>query len=341
MKHLLGPAGLKFGLFAAVMTVLTGFIFMVFSNSRTGATNSYSAIFSDVSDLQSGDTVRVAGVRVGTVSGVDLGLDNRVTVTFDATSTIRLTSATRAAVRYLNLVGDRYLELVDSPGAARILPPDSVIPADRTSPALDLDLLLGGLKPVLQGLNARDVNALTSSLLEIMQGQEGTIESLMSKTSSFSNTLADNGQVVQQVIDNLKELLATMDAEGENLSAAIDRLEQLVTGLAQDRDPIGEAIEALNNGTASVAGLLGDARPPLAGTVEQLSRLSSHLTLDTELLDYALQKAPENYRKTGRSGSYGSWTQFYICDLAVRLNDSSGRVISLPTIQQNYGRCQV
>lgn len=341
MKHLFNSAALKFFLFAAVMVLLTGFIFLVFSNSRTGATKSYSAIFNDVSDLESGDTVRVAGVRVGTVSGVKLRPDNLVTVTFDAASTVSLTSGTRAAVRYLNLVGDRYLELVDSPGSTRILPPDSVIPVDRTSPALDLDLLLGGLRPVVQGLNARDVNALTSSLLQIMQGQEGAIESLLSKTSSFSNTLADNGQVVEQVIDNLKELLATLDAEGDNFSATIDRLEQLVSGLAQDRDPIGEAIEALNRGTASVAGLLGAARPPLAGTVDELSRLSSHLTRDLELLDYSLQKAPENYRKTGRSGSYGGWTQFYICDLAVRINDSSGRVMSLPWIQQNYGRCQV
>lgn len=341
MKHLLNSATLKFFLFAAVMLLLTGFIFLVLSNSRTGATKSYSAIFNDVSDLESGDTVRVAGVRVGTVSGVELRPDNLVTVAFDAASTVPLTSGTRAAVRYLNLVGDRYLELVDSPGSTRILPPNSVIPVDRTSPALDLDLLLGGLKPVVQGLNARDVNALTSSLLQIMQGQEGAIESLLSKTSSFSNTLADNGQVVEQVIDNLKELLATLDAEGDNFSATIDRLEQLVSGLAKDRDPIGEAIEALNQGTASVAGLLGAARPPLAGTVDQLSRLSSHLTRDLELLDYSLQKAPDNYRKTGRSGSYGGWTQFYICDLAVRINDSSGRVMSLPWIQQNYGRCEV
>lgn len=341
MKRLINAAALKFFLFAAVMILLTGFIFLVFSNSRSGATKSYSAIFNDVSDLESGDTVRVAGIRVGTVSGVELRPDNLVTVTFDAASTVPLTSGTRAAVRYLNLVGDRYLELVDSPGSTRILPPDSVIPVDRTSPALDLDLLLGGLKPVVQGLNARDVNALTSSLLQIMQGQEGAIESLLSKTSSFSNTLADNGQIVEQVIDNLKELLATLDAEGDNFSATIDRLEQLVSGLAQDRDPIGEAIEALNKGTASVASLLGAVRPPLAGTVDQLSRLSSHLTRDLELLDYSLQKAPDNYRKTGRSGSYGGWTQFYICDLAVRINDSSGRVMSLPWIQQNYGRCQV
>ncbi len=102
---------------------------------------------------------------------------------------------------------------------------------DRTAPALDLDLLLGGLKPVIQGLNPQDVNALTSSLIQILQGQGGTLESLFSKTSSFSNSLADNNQVIEQLIDNLRTLLDTLSKDGDQFSGAIDRLEQLVTGL--------------------------------------------------------------------------------------------------------------
>ncbi len=117
----------------------------------------------------------MAGVRVGTVTDVALQPDNKVVVDFDADRKIVLTSGTKATVRYLNLVGgDRYLELVDSPGSAKIQPPGSRIPLDRTEPALDLDLLLGGLKPVVQGLNPQDVNALTNSLIQILQGQDAT-----------------------------------------------------------------------------------------------------------------------------------------------------------------------
>ena len=162
-----------------------------------------------MSSLKAGDSVRVAGVRVGSVKRVDLQPDNTVTVGFGADRDIVLTSGTKAAVRYLNLVGDRYLELIDSPGSSRIQPPGSEIPADRTQSALDLDLLLGGLKPVVQGLNPQAVNALTNSLIQILQGQDGNIESLFGKTSAFANSLADNGQTVQQLIDNLNSVLAT------------------------------------------------------------------------------------------------------------------------------------
>ena len=115
------------------------------------------------------------------------------------------------------------------PGSTKILPAGSQIPIDRTAPALDLDLLLGGLKPVIQGLNPQDVNALTASLVQILQGQGGTLESLFSKTSSFTNALADNNQVIEQLIDNLNTALDTLSKDGDQFSGAIDELEQLVT----------------------------------------------------------------------------------------------------------------
>jgi len=174
---------IKFTIFGVVMAMLTAFLFLIFGQVRTGATNGFSAVFADASRLESGDTVRVAGIRVGTVKDVSLLADRKVLVKFDADRNVVLTTGTKAQIRYLNLVGDRYLELVDTPGSTKILPVGSQIPEDRTAPALDLDLLLGGLKPVIQGLNPQDVNALTASLIQILQGQGGTLDSLFSKTS--------------------------------------------------------------------------------------------------------------------------------------------------------------
>src|SRR6185437_6290396 len=176
---------IKFAAFGVVMAMLTAFLFFIFGQTTTGSTTGYSAVFTDASRLRSGDTVRIAGIRVGTVKDVSLLPDRKVLVKFDADRNIKLTTGTHAAIRYLNLVGDRFMELVDSPGSTKILPKDAQIPVERTAPALDLDVLLGGLKPVIRGLNPQDVNALTTSLIQILQGQGGTLESLFSKTSSF------------------------------------------------------------------------------------------------------------------------------------------------------------
>jgi phospholipid/cholesterol/gamma-HCH transport system substrate-binding protein len=330
---------IKFGIFAIIMAVLTTFLFFIFGQYRTGTTSGYSAVFNDVSRLKTGDTVRVAGIRVGTVNSVSLRPDKKVLVKFDADRNVALTDGTRAAVRYLNLVGDRYLELVDGPGSTKRLPAGAQIPVDRTSPALDLDLLLGGLKPVIRGLNAQDVNALTSSLIQVFQGQGGTLESLLSKTSSFTSALADNKEVVQGVIDNLNTVLATIDKEGGKFSGAIDRLQRLVTELAAERDPIGAAIDSLDRGTASLADLLTQARPPLRGNIDQLNRLAPLLDDHKDYIDGGLIKAPQNYHKLTRAGSYMSTINWYLCSLSWRATDMQNRTVVAPWFKQEGGRC--
>ncbi|MCV7302694.1 MCE family protein [Mycobacterium barrassiae] len=330
---------IKFLVFGVVMAALTASLFMVFGEYRSGSAKGYSAVFTDASSLEGGDSVRIAGVRVGTVNQVTLRGDNTVLVSFDADDDIVLTTGTRAAVRYLNLVGDRYLELMDGPGSTRVLPRGAQIPADRTQPALDLDLLLGGLKPVIRGLDPNDVNALTNALLQIFQGQGDTLQSLMSRTSSFSNTLADNNAALEQLVDNLDAVLATLGKEGQRFSGALDKFEQLTRELANDRDTIGTAIDSLSAGTASLADLLSNARPPLAGMVDELNRVAPLLDKDKGLIDVALQKAPDNYRKLARVGSYGSFVNYYLCGISIRVTDLQGRTAVFPWIKQRDGRC--
>lgn len=329
----------KFAVFALVMAVLTAGLFMTFAQYRSGSTNAYSAVFNDASRLAPGDTVRVAGIRVGTVTDVELRTETEALVTFDADRKVKLTDGTRAAIRYLNLTGDRFLDLIDGPGSTSLLGPGAQIPLERTEPALDLDLLLSGLKPVIQGLNPQDVNSLTASLIKVFQGESGTFESMLSKTSSFTNTLADNNETVERLIDDLNTVLATISKDGDKFAGAIERLETLIAGLSADRDPIGTAIDALDNGTASIADLLSRANPPLAATVDELNRLAPNLDEGRGFLDGALQRAPGNYRKLARIGAYGSFVQYYICELSIRVTDLQGRAAHFPFIKQENGRC--
>ncbi|MEB3021765.1 MULTISPECIES: MCE family protein [Mycolicibacter] len=337
----LGKTAAKFGAFGVTMVMLTAVLLAIFSQYRSGSTNAYSAVFQDASSLKAGNSVRVAGIRVGTVRKIALQPDNTVLVAFDADDHVRLTESTKVAVRYLNLVGDRYLELIDDPGSTKIRPAGSRFGLDRTEPALNLDLLLGGLKPVIKGLDPDDVNSLTSSLIQILQGQGGDLESLFTRTSSFTNALADNGHIVEQLIANLDDTLAVLSKDGKQFSGAVDGLERLVSGLAAERDPIGSAITALDNGTASLAGLLTQARRPLSGTVDQLTRLAPLVANETDLarLDLLMQKTPQNYRKLVRLGSYGSWLNLYICGVSLRVTDLQGRTAHFPWVIQNTGRC--
>ena len=330
---------IKLTAFGVVATTLTVCLFAVFGQYRTGTTTGYTALFTNVSRLKTGDSVRIAGIRVGTVEDISIQADHNVLVTFDADRDVALTVGTKAAVRYLNLVGDRYLDLVESPGSTKLLGAGAQIPLSRTLPALDLDLLLGGLKPVIRGLNPQDVNALTSALLQVFQGQGEPLNSLLSRASSFAGALADDSDTVERLIDNLNQVLATLADDGSQFAGTVDRLQTLVHQLSEDRAPIGDAIDALASGTTSIAELLTSARPPLKGTVAQLNRLAPLLDDDKGRLEHALIKAPENYRKLVRLGAYGSFIQYYICGISFRVTDLQGRTAVFPWTKQEGGRC--
>ena len=220
------------------------------------------------------------------------------------------------------------------------MPPGSQIPVDRTQPALDLDLLLSGLKPVGSGAEPGGRQRAQCVAGAGVPGPGGHPRFPVGQDVVVHQHVGgQQSDLSEQLIDNLNTALGTIADDGEQFSSTVDRLEKLITGLSRDRDPIGTAIASLDNGTASIADLLTQARPPLAGTIDQLSRLAVGLDEKKSFLDGALQRSPGNYRKLARIGAYGSFVQYYICELRIRVTDLQGRASEFPFIKQENGRC--
>ncbi len=330
----------KLAIFATVMTLIFVGLAVVFSQYRFSTSKDYSATFVDVSGLKPGDKVRIAGVPVGAVKDVRIDDDNLADVEFDVESKYSLFEGTKATVRYENLVGDRYMELLEGAGSVEPLPEGGSIPVDQTSPALDLDLLLGGFKPLLRALNPQQVNDLSAALVQVFQGQGGTLVSLLGSTSSFTNTLADRDQLIGEVITNLNEVLGTINNRGDQFRSTLDQLQQLVSGLAQDRDPIGDAIPRIAGGTGDLAELLEGVRPPLQSTVAEANRTATQLQMGEETLDWVLQNLPDAYRRLIRIGTYGSFFQMYVCTVKFKFTGPEGSdlLLNMPG-GQTAGRC--
>lgn len=225
-------------LFTTMCLVFMFILVTVFGQFRFDTRASYSAVFTNVSGLKGGNFVRIAGVEVGKVKDLALHKDGTVTVDFAIDKGLQLTEATRAAVRYENLIGDRYLSLEDGPGSVRRLQPGQTIPLARTSPALDVDALIGGFRPLFRALDPDQVNALSGELLKVFQGQGGTISSVLAQTSALTTTLAGRDELIGQVISNLDTVLGTFAARDDQFSHGLDKLSQLIQGLAERKSDI-------------------------------------------------------------------------------------------------------
>ncbi|MFL6173397.1 MAG: MCE family protein [Marmoricola sp.] len=328
----------KLAIFAVVGLAVAVLLYLTLAQATIGPSNDYTAVMKDVSGLAKGDIVRVAGVRVGQVDGLDVGAGNEIKVRFHVAKDQHLSDETHVLVRYENLLGDRYLELAQPPNAGNMIRPGSTIPSSRTAPALDLDVLLNGFRPLFQGLAPNQINELATSIVQTLQGRGGTIGSLLAKTASLTNGLADRDKAIGSLLTNLDVVLSSLDAHDVQFARAITQLRSLVRGLAADRDPISGALGDISQLSGTLGTLFADVRTPLAETLAGLNGISSTLNANSARVNQTLSLLPDVYNRLDRVASHGSFFNFYLCSVQVLVGPEKNP-ISTPRIQSPVKRC--
>jgi phospholipid/cholesterol/gamma-HCH transport system substrate-binding protein len=325
-----------------VLLLFTVMIIVVFGQVRFDRTTGYSALFTNASGLRAGEFVRAAGVEVGKVSKVTLiDGDRQVLVAFTVERSLSLDQATSASVRYLNLIGDRYLELKRG-DSGRLLAPGATIPLEHTAPALDLDALIGGFRPLFKALDPDKVNKIAQSIITVFQGQGATISDILDQTTSLTTTLADRDRAIGEIINNLNTVLATTVKHEKEFDGTVDKLEVLITGLKNRADPLAAAVAHIGGAAGTLDDLLGEDRPRLHSTVGYLEGIQQPIINELPTLDDVLRKLPDAYRIIGRAGgTYGDFFNFYLCDLSLKVNglQPGGPVRTVKLFGQPTGRC--
>lgn len=352
-------AGIKLLVFTLVSVLVTGLLAVIMGNFGFGDSTEFKAVFTNASMLEKGDDVRVAGVSVGEVKKVEHYKRTMALVTFSVKSDVPLTTTSRAEIRYLNLVGDRYLALEaggtgdsalpegdisatagggdteDPPETGTRLRDGATIPVDRTAPALDLTTLFNGFQPLFQALSPDQVNQLSLNLVQVLQGEGGTVQELMARTASLTSALADRDQLIGQVVNNLSTTLDTVNQKHQELNTLVSELQRWMGDLARDRETIGSSLGNISDLTVVVADLLRRGRPLLKGDVAKLKRLAKLLNKPqnqqqiTELLD----RLPESMTDQTRTGTYGSWYNYYLCGFSGQIT-LPGNLGDIPGLQQ-------
>jgi phospholipid/cholesterol/gamma-HCH transport system substrate-binding protein len=332
----------RLGAFAVVLLFFTAVIIVVFGQMRFDRTTGYSAIFTNASGLRNGQFVRASGVEVGKVSNITL-LDGgqRARVDFAVDQSLPLYEGTTASIRYLNLIGDRYLELKKGDSDQK-MPGGATIPLERTQPALDLDALVGSFRPLFRALDPQKVNTIAQSIITIFQGEGGTINDILDQTASLTSAIGDRDQAIGEVIKNLNIVLDTTVKHQKDFDQTVKNFEVLITGLKNRADPIANATAEISNAAGTIADLLADNRPLLHSTLDQLETIQQPLIDQKDQLNDILIKLPTSLKIIGRAGGvYGDFFNFYACDISLKLNglQPGGPVRTVRITTQPTGRC--
>ncbi len=326
--------------FILVTTMATGLLIITIGNISFAGSKEYKAVFVDATGVVKGDDIRIAGVKVGTVSGVEIVDRTRAQVTFSVAEDTPLSEATHASIRYRNLVGQRYISLSETIGDTGQLDEGATIPVDQTSPALDLTVLFNGFKPLFEALSPEDLNQLSYEVIQVFQGEGGTLEGLLTSTASVTQTLANRDEVINDLIDNLNEVLVNIADRDQELTRLIQSFQVFVGGLKDDRKAILSSLDQISALSAQTAGLVGGIREPFVEDIKQLRRFAGNVDRNKAELDRALQVLPIKLTKVGRTAIYGSFFNFYLCAFTGKVQLPGGQ--SLPVnYQTGSDRCDL
>ncbi|HEX3829994.1 MAG TPA: MlaD family protein [Sporichthyaceae bacterium] len=307
-------AAVRLTIFAAISGLIALLLFNTLSNSVGRSTGRYTAMFDDASGLHSGDNVRVAGVRVGRVDSVSLD-GGAAKVAFTVNRSQSLFTNTRVAIRYQNLIGQRFLALLPGNGTAPVLASGSKIPQTATEDALDLTVVINGFQPLFEVISPDDINRLSASIVAVLQGEGGSLVNLLRTTSQLTGHLADRDQLIGRVISNFATVLTDVGQRDGQVDDLIGQLRRLAAAGAADRDQIGGSIDALSGLTDATTDLLRDIRPQLKADLSRLEKVAGTYAGAQTAFGEAVQGLPVALASFARIMQYGSWTNLYLCNV--------------------------
>lgn len=309
-------------LFMVIALTLTWLVYVSLRRDVAGNTASYSAMFTDVYGLRDGDDVRMAGVRVGRVETVELQ-GKLAKVSFVVQTDQHLFGNTVASVIYQNIVGQRYLGLSLGPAEGRagsqspLLAPGSTIPLDRTEPSFDVTALLNGYEPLFSLLNPRDADNLTKGVLESLQGDTSSLATLISQTSTLTETFAGRDQALGDVITNLNKVVANLAAQDVNLDGVITQTRDVIGALNQRRPELVAAMGSSSRMTQNLARIAREDYPALREFIDRRPGVTRHL-LDVEpQVAFFGDNIPLLLKGLTRIGNQGAYGNAYLCDVNV------------------------
>ncbi|MBF6415399.1 MCE family protein [Nocardia cyriacigeorgica] len=305
--------------FVALALGATYTIWSTLQRSVPGDTTAYSATFTDVLGLRVGDDVRMAGVRVGRVDAIELDPQRKARVEFSVQSRQRLYTTTKALIRYQNLIGQRYIALAPGEGEGQRLTAGARIPLERTESSFDVSTLLAGFEPLFSMVQPDEVNSLSETMVQALQGDGVSLSALITRAASLASTFGERDEILGAVITNLSGVIAGLANRSHELETLITQSRALVTGLYEQGETLKGAVTQVADSTDKLTELIGQVAPGMAQAQLDATAGVNLLLSNGARLDRAAVELPDVLAGLARISGNGTYINSYVCGLDVSL----------------------
>ncbi|WP_305092451.1 MCE family protein [Prescottella sp. R16] len=294
-----------------VVLLATMSAFFLDSLPILGASNRYTAEFSEAAGLKSGNEVRVAGVKVGKVTDVDLDGD-RVLVAFQTKDTW-VGDQTTASIQIKTILGQKYLAL--DPRGTEVLDPGVRIPLERTTSPYDV---IDAFSDAATTLEEIDTTQLASSFDVLSQAFEGTpdeIRASLDGVARLSETVAKRDQDLKHLFGATKQTSEILADRSEQFEKILANGGTLLAELNNRQQAISQLLTSTQTLSRELTGLVADNEEQITPALTQLQGVIDILNENQQNLDKALEYAAPFYRIYANVLGNGRWFDTVVTNL--------------------------
>lgn len=329
-------AAIGLSLFVVFAIAVTTLVYGTLLRDTTGSTRSYSAIFTDVTGLRTGDDVRIAGVRVGRVDSIDLD-GSHAKVGFRVRNNQQLYGNTVVSVTYQNIIGQRYISLSRGPdGNPDRLAEGSVIPVERTEPSFDVGALLNGFEPLFTLLDPKQIDNLSNGLIDAFQGDTGALAHVVAQTTDITRSFAGRDQALGDMITNLNTVIDNTSKQNDNLDALIVQARSVIGELDGRRQNLVSSIGSATHVLSRISTISDTVYPQLQEFAYRQPGTAAHILANKDQFAFLGANLPLLLKGLARSTQDGAYSNSYACQLNINgffpgLNDLVPEIVRRAT----------
>jgi phospholipid/cholesterol/gamma-HCH transport system substrate-binding protein len=342
-------AGTKLIAFVAVCLGLTVYLAFTIGNIRPShlwflhRDYSLSANFDDVTGLNSGDSVKVAGVIVGKVSSVKVvdGPNNgtgRAQVRFSVHKSVRLPKNTEASIRWRNLLGQRYLYL-NPPDAAHAAP--TVLRSGdhiaNTISVVDIGELFNRLGPIINVLDPGQINQFVDAVSGALSGNEQNLTQALDNLANVTASLATHDDAIGRLVGNVNTVAATVSNRDQEIKTVLDNLVAISSTFSSNTKIVDDAITNLDTVSTNLDRLLSANRAQIDRILTNVNTVLNVVVGRLPTINAILAGFPNASRSLLALGNVGQFLALTAPCLSVQLLPGVDAAIPCNTPLNNPG----
>lgn len=303
------------GLVASVLLAAAlGGVFLYGGAGGFTATYDVRAVFAEAANLRVGAPVEVAGVEVGSVTGVRGDFERgHVVVDMAVERDVDLPRDVRAEIRTGGLFGGWLVRLSGVPGDALLadLPAeDRVVPLDRTHVAGGVVDALDAATTTFGELDTELVARVTDQVGRLLAGTRDTVPAVVDELDRLAAVLEDRAGDTADVARQVQVITAAIDDRQAELDRLVAASTRLLDELTSRRDELAELLGQGDDRVRALTAFLDEHGEALELLAADVHRVVEVVEASTPEVNEALALLGPTFERLAAVRGEGPWVEF-------------------------------